>query len=107
MKANAKKRSREKQIWLFDYLSEHPCVDCGESDPLVLQFDHVRGKKRRDVTGLTLLSIKSILKEIAKCEVVCANDHARRTAKRAKTIRWKLSRREYAKTSNIKKSLVR
>jgi hypothetical protein len=35
-----------------DYLATHPCVDCGESDPIVLEFDHVRGKKLREISKL-------------------------------------------------------
>jgi hypothetical protein len=85
-----KLRSESKQVWILNYLKEHPCVDCGETDPVVLVFDHCRGKKLRDVTGLISMSTKTILREIKKCDVVCANDHARRTAKRANTIRWKL-----------------
>ncbi len=37
---NKKANVRNAQhIW--DYLKRHPCVDCGEHDPVVLQFDHV------------------------------------------------------------------
>lgn len=64
------------------YLETHPCVDCGESDIIVLDFDHVRGKKVCDVSymvasGYRLWRIKA---EIQKCEVRCANDHRRRHA---------------------------
>lgn len=85
-------RAQARQVWINDYLSIHPCIDCGETDPLVLVFDHCRRKKYRDVTGLNLMSLKKVLEEIKKCDVVCANDHARRTAKRANTIRWQLNK---------------
>jgi hypothetical protein len=64
-----------------DYLRDHPCVDCGESDPDVLDFDHVRDK-RADVSRLLqgAASWDVVEAEIAKCEVRCANCHRRRTA---------------------------
>lgn len=83
-----KKRSDEQKIiarnFLTQYLSSNPCVDCGETDMIVLEFDH-----RDDVTkvlgvgtmisrGYTLDAVKS---EISKCEVRCCNCHRRRTAK--------------------------
>src|SRR5690242_12009021 len=41
---------RENRILLFEYVSTHPCVDCGERDVLVLEFDHRDpATKRRDV----------------------------------------------------------
>jgi hypothetical protein len=91
VRENQKRRALENHQFIADYLREHPCVDCGEKDIVVLQFDHVRGKRKNDVTGMSTLSLKNILLEIAKCEVVCANCHTRRTAKRANTIRWRLA----------------
>ncbi|MGP6177030.1 hypothetical protein ACTU6U_06995 [Microbacterium sp. A196] len=79
---------RAKNFRLFvEFLSEHPCVDCSEADPIVLEFDHLPGVEKRfnistAVTGSTR-SWALILSEIEKCEVVCANCHRRRTAKRA------------------------
>jgi hypothetical protein len=91
-KARRRKRARANQRHINDYLKEHPCVDCDERDPTVLEFDHVKGKhKRRDVTGMSLMAWETILKEIEKCEVVCSNDHSRRTARRANTLRWRLN----------------
>jgi hypothetical protein len=62
------------------YLREHPCIDCGEKDILVLDFDHVRDIKLKSISamlrqGATLDQIKL---EIAKCDVRCANCHRRR-----------------------------
>jgi hypothetical protein len=67
---------------LFDYLLDHPCVDCGETDIVVLHFDH-RNPADKVIDVGTLMSRSSwaqILAEIAKCDVRCANCHQRRTA---------------------------
>lgn len=91
-----KARRRRKQVMdvmnekIYEYLESHPCVDCGESDPIVLEFDHVRGEKLYEVStlGWRLASWDSVLKEIAKCEVRCANCHRRRTAAQRGTYRF-------------------
>lgn len=74
------------------YLQTHQCVDCGESDIIVLEFDHIRDDKVCDISQMISrgASWTMILKEIAKCEVVCANDHRRRTARRGGHYRWSL-----------------
>lgn len=58
------------------------CIDCGEVDPIVLHFDHVRGKKLGNVTTMAHAQrpLEVLRAEIAKCEVRCANCHTRRTA---------------------------
>jgi hypothetical protein len=58
------------------------CADCGESDPVVLDFDHVRGEKVASIAAMIAGSYAwlTIEQEIAKCEVRCANCHRRRTA---------------------------
>ena len=74
---------------MIEYLREHPCCDCGEEDPVVLDFDHLPGRgKRFEIARAVNASTRAwstILQEIAKCEVVCANCHRRRTALRARS----------------------
>lgn len=68
---------------VFDYLLEHPCVDCGEPDPVVLDFDHrVPGEKSFNICVRRLdTGWDKIKAEIDKCDVRCANCHRRRTAR--------------------------
>jgi hypothetical protein len=80
------RRRADLQTKLFHYLLEHPCVDCGENDILVLEFDHVDGVKDREISSMiNRRGWQSILKEISKCEVRCANCHKRRHAKASLT----------------------
>jgi len=84
-------RRQQKAIAVYNYLLEHPCVDCGEPDPIVLDFDHVRGVKKADVKRMTTgshVSLSQIMTEIAKCDVRCANCHRRVTAKREGHHHW-------------------
>jgi hypothetical protein len=81
--------------YLLRYFAIHPCVDCGESDPVVLEFDHLEGDSKSFDIGHSLpyRNWRSILEEIEKCEVVCANCHRRRTANRNGTLRAILTAR--------------
>lgn len=65
-------------------------MDCGEDNPVVLDFDHVRGVKKRNVGELArrAYSLETLITEIDKCEVRCANCHRCATAKRAGYFRY-------------------
>lgn len=79
----AQQRAR---AFLNEYLSQHPCIDCGEADLDVLQFDHRQPTATdRVVTGMLTYSIDSITAEIEKCDVRCANCHTRRTRQQQQT----------------------
>lgn len=86
-----KKALRRRKAYLRDtyqrilsYFLEHPCVDCGESDPVVLQFDHV-GNQTKLAAVSEMVNYQRpwriIVEEIQKCEVRCANCHMRKTAR--------------------------
>lgn len=87
-RARYRQQARE---YIAAYLSEHPCVDCGERDPIVLTFDHVRGEKRDDIATMvgSGLSLETIKAEIEKTEVRCYNCHAIRTHELSESYRWK------------------
>jgi hypothetical protein len=62
-------------------MKDHPCVDCGiKYPPYIMQFDHLdSSQKIRDVSKWLTSSFSGLIKEIEKCELVCANCHAVRT----------------------------
>jgi hypothetical protein len=84
-------RLEENMRRLVDYLRLHPCVDCGERDVLVLEFDHLRDKAFGISNAIAYRSWRHIEREIAKCEVVCANCHRRRTARRGRFMRMAIA----------------
>ncbi len=63
------------------YLSTHPCIDCGEADIRLLEFDHVYGQKSQGIADLLCGGYRwSLIEaEIAKCEIRCANCHRIKT----------------------------
>jgi hypothetical protein len=85
---NSHRRRRGLARLVIEYLRTHPCVDCGQDDPLVLDFDHVDPTKRRGTVYRLVhqgLSWATVETEIAKCLVRCANCHHGRTAQQ---FRW-------------------
>lgn len=75
---------KPSQVKVWDYLLGHPCVDCGESDITVLEFDHVRGRKIGAVSALIAANVRwsVVAEEISKCDVRCSNCHTKITARR-------------------------
>lgn len=100
--AAKRKRQRLAREFVQGYLASHPCVDCGELDPLVLEFDHVSPKKKGHVSWLARdgASVRLLTKEIDQCEVVCVNCHRRRTGSRAG---WRRSAPKWWRTSPPKR----
>lgn len=72
----------QTRAFLLHYLQEHPCVDCGIDDPLVLEFDHRDPAEK--VASVAVLArsgfpLPRVVAEVGKCDVRCANCHRRRT----------------------------
>lgn len=82
----AKKRMNrtraDARTYVFDYLTEHSCIDCGEARIPCLVFDHVNDDKIDSVSRMVSLGtpLDTIAAEIEKCEVRCANCHMIRHA---------------------------
>ena len=79
---NRRKRTEQRRLKVYNHLVKNPCVDCGEANVVVLEFDHVRGTKVNTISKLLHKDYgwKMIEEEIAKCDVRCANCHRIRTA---------------------------
>ena len=74
-KAANKERIKEAardHIW--NYLLLNPCIDCGESDPLVLEFDHRDDcNKVGNISNMMESSIEKLQLEIDKCDIRCGS----------------------------------
>ena len=86
-------RRAENLTRILEYLASHPCVDCGLADPLVLHFDHVRGRKLGDIGTMaqSTSTWERIVAEIEKCEIRCATCHFKRHADRERWLKLTLA----------------
>jgi hypothetical protein len=48
----------ERAACLVEFFCERPCIDCGETDPLVLEFDHLGHKSFNIAKGLRTYSCR-------------------------------------------------
>lgn len=90
--ANKKKNFDRLRDHVWSILKDAQCLDCGIDNPVVLEFDHVRGEKFSDITRMisSNYSLDKIKEEIEKCEIVCANCHKIRTSTRGN--HWRVVR---------------
>lgn len=75
-------RQRRKLQNFVRRLREQPCTDCmGEYPWYVMEFDHCRGVKDTDIAKMVHkpVGMERLRREIAKCDLVCANCHRART----------------------------
>lgn len=80
-------RRRQAQSWLNSLKDGLPCTDCGQAFPApIMHWDHLPGHQKIGAVS-DLASSRTaalVLDELKKCELVCANCHSLRTARRAK-----------------------
>ena len=83
----ADNKSRRHNRRVFTKAAKNkPCADCGRSYPYyVMEFDHREGERK--IGNLSRLHervvrYETLVAEIEKCDVVCANCHRERTHQR-------------------------
>lgn len=79
-----KRRKLEVKRKIFEYLKLHQCIDCGEKETLYLDFDHKNPAEKLFSIGTAVAQgakgWKTIIDEIAKCDIRCVKCHRKRTA---------------------------
>lgn len=82
---------RAKVAFISEWKAARGCAWCGEKDPVVLDCDHIDpstkddrlrarlGQRAKVKWGLSALSWADLEAELAKCQVLCANCHRRKT----------------------------
>jgi len=74
-----KKRHQEIIEWFRRYKSTLYCMDCGENHPACLHFHHRKDEDKKFTIASVVSranSLRQIINEIKKCDVLCANCHA-------------------------------
>jgi hypothetical protein len=82
----SKDKRNERNLYVLNYkLNNSICLECEISyPPHQLDFDHVRGIKKANINAIVRNgTMKQLLEEIPKCEIVCANCHRHRTYMRS------------------------
>lgn len=69
--------ARNQRKWFWEFKKKLKCLKCGFSHPAALQFHH-RENKKYEIGKMIGVRFKheTLMKEIAKCDVLCANCHA-------------------------------
>lgn len=80
-KISKAKRIYENYKFIFEYCKTHFCIDCNESEFVLLEFDHIKDKKMCIAKAAQRSTLEELKAEIEKCVVRCVSCHRRKTAK--------------------------
>ena len=72
--------AKNRRKWLVEYKKSLSCIRCGENYPATLTFHHRKSSNKSFEIGNAIclgVSLKRLVAEIEKCEVLCANCHAK------------------------------
>lgn len=85
--AQVRERRERNRREVLIYLSTHPCVDCGTTNVLILEFDHRDPSSKLASVAKLMVNRRwpRVLSEIEKCDVRCVNCHRRKTGRE---FRW-------------------
>ena len=77
-----KARRTKMQEYVMNYAIEQGCIDCGERNPILLEFDHIAGlgDKHYNISKMSQYSLERVKEEIEKCVVRCVCCHRLKTA---------------------------
>jgi hypothetical protein len=83
---NRNARSYLKRRELVRQMKSRPCADCGVQYPYyVMDFDHREGEiKEYELNRIDRMTLRAIMCETQKCDIVCSNCHRVRTYERRK-----------------------
>lgn len=74
--AASSKKARAKRINTIQKLKASGCKYCGEKHIACLDFHHPNDDKLFTIASrMHLVSVKTLIEEASKCEVVCTNCH--------------------------------
>lgn len=72
----AQQKRHQERLTTFLYENKTPCIVCGESEPVCIDFHHLdSGSKEFSIGKGRSKGKEKILDEISKCVCLCANCH--------------------------------
>ena len=85
LNARNSKKNEAREVVEQEIVARGGCMDCGSTVRAVMEFDHVRGVKVANISKMvaTAASAQDVRDELNKCDLLCANCHRVRTARRA------------------------